>query len=595
MTTIIPSQSNKKFVVDNTSMTRGNVYSTWNIMFDADIGRIKLNPPLSKQYDESTNAAFVDAFSIVVASLDDDLGPGLDAYVLTTGFVWGTLTGLTKITVGNAPANATDATSDMCLFLGTGTTETLYVSDPDGLHYADPLEARTTWTLKPNASFQNKFIIFPFLAQNLLYMVASTKDSITSTGAAGIVANLADHTSGSYTLTTGLSNISCARAASKTIWFAASGNDGTATTSNRSKIYEWDGVSTNPTNIYLLDTDMIQAITILNDIPHAIDGRGRLWAFDGYTFKVVSNIPVRYDDNTTQTITVHRNGMITDNGKIYVLIGSNGDGVTTKNTAERCLAGIWCYDPAIGFYHFSSPENMSVIQIVGALSRYLSPLTFITGYQGLTTSITAPKWRTAFTDTVSGTGSGAVTRKGYIITQFIESKHLTDSWNTIAVKYRQMIDSAATIEVKYRNFKNIECNGTITWTSTTTFTISTAVLAGTGTYFNTQVAVGDEVMVQQGSGVGYIGHITTLVDNAGTTTVTVDRVSTVSSGTAYATFNNFTTLYKITSSEPEKIFKNLRVSSAGTMIQVKLVLSWKGYYDEIQEIQLPDQVGVPTS
>lgn len=595
MTTIIPSQKDKKFVVDNLSMTRGNIYSTFNIMFDADIGRIKLNPPLSKLYDETTNAAFVNPFSIVIASADSSLGTILDAYVLTTGFVWGTLGGLVKITVANAPANALDATADMCLFLGVNTTERLLISDSDGLHSCAPTAGRTTWLLDTTTAFKNNYIIFPFLAQNRLYMVKSTKDAIYSASEAS-VGSYSPQTSGSFTLVVGLSNITCARAASKTIWFASSGNNNSTTTSNRSKVYEWDGVSTNPTNIYVLDTDFIQSITILNDIPYVIDGRGRLWAFNGYTFTVVANIPVRNDDYIINPVIVHRNGMITDSGKIYVLISSNGDGTGTKNTTERCLAGVWCYDPAIGFYHFSSPDNMSVLTIAVALARYSTPLSFICGYVGLTTSITSPKNRLAITDTTKGITGGAMTRTGYIITQFIESKFLQDAFNTIAVKYRQMIDSAATIEVKYRNYKNIECNGTITWTSTTTFTISTAVLAGTSTYFNTPVAVGDEVMVQQGSGTGFIGQITSLVDNSGTTTVTVDRVSTVSSGTGYATFNNYATLYTITSTNPDKTFKNLRASSAGgTMLQIKLVLSWKGYYDEVQEIQVPELVQVPTS
>lgn len=586
MTFIVPGKT-KKFSVVNNSMTLGNIYSTYNIMFDADIGRIKLNPPISKRYDETTDAAFVHPFAIIVASADTShYGSSLDTYVLANGFCYSTLTALNKLTGSNEPTNCMDATSDICLYLGAQSTEQLFVSDSDGLHYINPTASFGSWTLLSSDEFKNNFILLPLVATNRLYM-------FTQTSVMSMDGTYTSATSGSFTLIGGLSNIRCARATANTIWFASSGN---GSVSNKAKIYEWDGVQTNPINIYTLDTDIIQSITILYDIPYAIDGRGRLWGFDGQTFRIVDQIPNREDDPSIQTIIIHRNGMITDKGKMYVLVGSNGDGVNTRNTTERCLAGIWCFDPAIGFYHYSSPENMSVISFPLALARYSTPNAFVCGYVGLTTSVSVPLNRLSITDTTEGISTAAV-RTGYIITQFMESKFLTDTWNTIAIKYRQMIDPNAVIEVKYRNFKNIECNTTITWISGTQFTCSTADLAGTGIYFNTPVAIGDEVMVQQGSGVGTIAHVISMTDNAGTTTITIDRNSGVTSGTAYAMFCNYTLLagFTITSANPDKIFKNLRVSSAGTMIQVKLVLSWRGYYDEIQELQLSETVQVPIS
>lgn len=590
MTFIVPTKA-KQFKVDNASMSRGNIYSTFNIMFDADVGRIKLNPPISKRYDENTNVLFSNPFAISVASADSGTyGLTLDTYVLTTGYVWSTLVALTRAIGTNAPTNATDATSDMCLFLGAGSTEKLYVSDSDGLHHVAPTGALGNWdTLSETApAYTNNFILIAFTEENRLYMIPSTGDAIYSCEETAVgVYSLA--TSGSFTLVGGLSGIRCGRASSKTIWFASSGS---GSVSIKSKIYEWDGVQTNPLNIHIIDTDIIQAIAILNDIPYVIDGKGRLWAYDGYTFKIVDTIPSREDDTGIQTCVVHRNGMIVDKGKIYVLVGSNGDGIATKNTTERAFAGIWCFDPSIGFYHFSSPENMSVIGTPFALSKYSSPNYFIAGYKGLTTSVTGPQSRVSITDGTTGVGAGAVTRIGSITTQFMESSALSNAFNTIGIKYREMIDSAAQIEVKYRDHKNIECNTTITWTSTTTFTCSTADLAGTGTYYNTQVAVGDEVMVQQGSGVGLIAHITNMVNVAGTTTVTIDRTASVSSGTAYAMFANYILLTTIISTNPDKTFKNIRLAVNKTMVQVKIVMQHKGYYDELQEIQVDDGVQV---
>lgn len=576
-------EKNKRFVVDNSSLSRGNLYSTWNIMFDADAGKVKLNPVMFNYYDEADNADFKSPFSMVVA--DQNGGGQLDTYVLTTtgasaGYVFSTLAGLSKINVVNSPSKATDSTADMCMFLGANSEPWIHVSDEDGLHYVDPSASASAWTLQSNAGFKNKFILVPFLETNRLYMFTTT--SVTSWDGTSSTPT----TSGAYTQVGGLSGISCARASSKRIWYATSG---TTVNQPKSKIYEWDGVNTNPLNIHVIDTDYIQAITIFNDLPVAIDGRGRLWFYDGYTFvlKEGANIPVREDNFSSLTCEVHRNGMITDKGKIYVFVGidnrSNGIG-------ERATAGVWCYDPKIGMYHYASPENATVILEVLALAKHTTDNTFICGYLSSPTDTSGSTYRVAKTDTGTGIGSGDSVRKGAIVTQFMEASGLTDTFDSMAVKYRQMVDPNAQIEVKVRPRKNVECYATVTWTSTSTFTVTATTLLGTGTYYNTPVAVGDEVIVQNGANVGLIAHITDMSTLAGTTTVTLDRVGTLSSGNAYAMFNNYKLIDTITADYPFD-YKNIRIDgNQSTMLQVKLVLSWKGYYDEVQEILVKNSV-----
>lgn len=568
MVTIIP-QKDKKFSVDNSSFSRGNIYGTFNIMFDADIGKIKLNPPLLKLYSTTDSADFVSPFASVVAQKNG--GGGVDCYVLTddtvgSGTVWSVAQGaLTKLTGSNAPALATDASSDMAL-----AWNNIHVSTSSGLHYIPDSTSAGVWTLNADAAFQSKYIVIFFSDQNRLYFFNSS--SVKSCTSGYVVS------SGSFEITSGLSNISCARASSKRIWFGSSGANG----AGKARIYEWDGVATNPLNIFTIDTPTIQSIVILNDIPIAIDGRGRLWFYDGYNFvlKPGINIPAREDDFNTVTCTVHRNGTFSDKGKVFVLISSAG---SRPNTSERALSGVWCYDPLIGLYHFSSPDNNSRITNPYVLAPYVSDNRMIAGYFGGSATLGNSNSRISVTE--SATGISGSLRTGFITTQFIESQNLTDMFNSIAIKYRDMIYTSAQIEVKYRTKKNLECNTTITWTANTTFTCSTADLAGTGANFNTQVAVGDEVMIQQGSGVVIIAHVVSMVDNAGTTTVTIDRSSGVTSGTAYAMFSNYT-LLKTISYVSGDIFKNVRLGKATTMIQVKLVMQWKGYYDEIQEILL---------
>jgi len=564
----IPNK-NKQFSVDNASFSRGNIYSTWNVMFDADIGKIKLNPPLQKLLSTTDDAAFKVPFSVLVAQKNG--GGALDAYILaylhgTFKGVWSTYANsLTRLTGTDAPSTVTDTTSDMCFFNGAIT-----VSDSVGLHYVDDDASAGGWTKNTNAAFQGKFILIPYADR--LYLFNSS--TVVSCDTAYTPA-----TSGSYTIATGLANITCARASSKRIWFASSGENDLP----ESKIYEWDGVQVSPLNTFIINTPDIQTIVILNDIPVAIDGRGNFWFYDGYQFvlKTGINIPAREDDFNT-TCKIHRNGAITLKGKIYALVASRSDAL--PNTSERALAGIWCYDPMIGLYHFSSPDNCSRIEFPYALAKGTNDQRFIAGYQSGTGSITDFNSRIAVTETDAGL-SGEI-RTGFITTQFMESQNLTDMWNSVGIKYRKMIDPDAKIEVKYRFNKNIEANGGITWTGATTFTVDSTSINGAGT-FCTPVVVGDEVMVQEGTNAGLIAHITTIVVAGVTTTITIDRSATTTSGTAYAMFSNFTLLGTITNDGDT--YKNFRLAKKSTMIQVKLVMTWKGYYDEVQEILLSEQ------
>lgn len=567
----IPTES-KKFIIDNASMSRGNIYSAFNIMFDADKGRIKLNPPLLVLKSSDDNADFVSPTGIVVAEKNG--GGGADAYILTTkssgfGGMWST-TDWGKLAGANAPAVARDTSSDICLW-----GSLLCCSTASGFHYVPANASAGDWTLiDTNADWKGHFILVPFVETGRLYMFFTNK--IVSIDSSYTMA-----TSGSFTQV-GLANITCGRASSKRIWYATQSSNGYGDC----KIYEWDGVSANPLNIFTIPVSKIHTIVILNDVPIAIDQRGRFWFYDGYNFKLKDgiNIPSREDDFGTQTITIHRNGSIADKGKVYVLVGSNNNHI---NTTERALSGIWCYDPEIGLYHYSSPDNISQIYTPYALSKGSTDNVFVAGYLSRKADTTAI-YRVSATELSSGVG-GTI-RMGFITTQFLESSNLTDIFNSIGVRYRKMIYSAAQIEVKYRTWKNIECNATITWTSANTFTVSVASLDGTSTYC-TPVAIGDEVMVQDGANTGLIAQIINRVDAGATATITIDRNASVTSGTGYAMFSNYTLLKTITNNG--SIFTNIGLNISDTMIQVKLVMSWKGYYDEIQEILASNKVNEP--
>src|ERR1035437_1070228 len=572
----------KQFTVDNESMARGNVYETFNVMFDADKGRIKLNPPLLNALSTVDDMGFIAPTFIITTNSTTH---GLDTYILTnlpgagSSGVW-SLINKAFIGTSNAPQNAGPLDSSMCMF-----NTYLCVSDEDGLHYVESQAnlPAGVWVLNTTAALKHNYIMFQFVTGKMYffstYAIASADFTPPTTWTVA--------TSGAYTqaINSFFGGITCACQGADTIWYATESYP--YTKENKSYIYKWDGIAVNPIGKYLIPVRKIQAIVTLDNIPVAIDDRGRLWFYDGYTFKLKdgARIPAREDDFNAQTCYVHRNGMLSNKGKIYVLVGS---GTATKNTTDRALSGIWCYDPAIGFYHYSSPDNCSQIITPYALALGQTENTFIAGVQTGLTSVTGVD-RVSVTeqlDILTGT-----TRTGFITTQFLESKNLTDMFTNIGIKYRKMIDSGAKIEVKYRTWKNVECNGTITFTGATTFTVPTATLDGTSVYC-TPVAIGDEMMVQSGANAGLIAHITNRVDSAGTSTITIDRNATLTSGTAYALFCNYILAGTITNDGDT--LRSTAVGMPSTMLQVKVVLSWKGYYDELQEIMIPEKLNETT-
>ena len=559
--------SEKQFIVDNESMTRGNVYSTFNVMFGADKGKIKLNPNIKEFYSTSDDANFTRAEAILASTKDS--GGDTAMYILISkiaagGEVWHYYgTTMTKLVGTDAPDDVDHGHSDMCMAYGL-----LTVSTTDGLHYVDPASSTGAWTLDGDAAFQNKYIVFHFIDTNRIYLANST--TLVSCDSAYTPA-----TSGAYTQTVSGGNIIiCAAAASKRIWYATQQDVGRG---NVCHIYEWDGVDTNPLNIFTIQTGKIQAITILNDSPVAIDDRGRLWFYDGYGFSLRdgARLPSREDDYGS-TCQVDRNGMITVDNKIYVLIGAV---IANNNTSERAFSGVWCYDQSIGFYHYSSPDNCSFITNPYALSTGLFSNTLAMGYASGIVDITA-------IDKVSMTTATETARTGSFTTQFLESKNLSNMISSIGIKYRKMIDDDAKIEVKSRTWKSIEGYYTITWTAATTFTASKEFVEGG--WDNTAISVGDEVMIQAGANTGLIAHITAISIAGVTATITIDRDASTTSGTSYALFNNYELLATITNDELD--YKKIMVDEpSSTMIQIKLVMTWTNYFDEVQEIMIPER------
>jgi len=574
----IPNKD-KKFIVDNfsTSYSRGNLYSTWNIMFDADIGRIKLNPyitpVITNDTEGTTDLGNVDA---MVTALKSGSSTEYDVYALSTksvgdGGVFSTGTA-TRLTGSDAPDTPRPNASDMCLYRGANFSDYLYVCDLDGLHYIDPGSSAGDWTLiATNANWKNHYILEPFPFLNRLYMT-------NGNGIFSIDGDYTMATSGANTLTN-IRDITSIKASSDKLWISTSPpNSQFYNTGGNARIYEWDGVSPNPTATHVLDTQIIFSMVILDDIPYAVDGKGRLWKYNGYTFVIVDQIPYREDTTNNVTIRIHRNGLLADKNKIYMLVGSAS---SLANPTERALSGIWCYDPNIGLYHYSSPMNTSLINRdnVGAMTTGGIENTFYCGLSYYPTTLSTIK------NAIGATLKDDTTaRIGHITTQFIESNNIDDIYNSIIVKYRKMFSSANSIEVKYRTSKGVECNTQATWTAATTFTVTTTSI----TNIPTPVSVGDEVQVLSGANAGQIANIVSITPSGSNSIIALDRSSTLTSGTARIQINNYRLIETITYDNVTQ-FKKIALGQNTTQLQVRLVIRGIGYYDEVQEIMIPEK------
>jgi len=205
--------------------------------------------------------------------------------------------------------------------------------------------------------------------------------------------------------------------------------------------------------------------------------------------------------------------------------------------------------------------------------------------------------RTAYTATgYLGSTSYLFESRGYLVTPRIFSEEITDQFNNFVLKWKPLKYEEDKIIVKYRtsddNRDIVDLNDggwDITWTSSTTFTT-------TDTNWADAVA-GDEVEVLSLAGAGLLAHISTIAENAGTYTVTIDDAFTeyVTGDYSKAIFRNFKKLLTITTSTPENDygFKSVQIGAIGKFIQIKLEA--RGRQVKIEQLKIDNKYQLPVS
>lgn len=311
-------------------------------------------------------------------------------------------------------------------------------------------------------------------------------------------------------------------------------------TGRQSVVFELDGSqSSGPNKIYILDAPGSLSCVIQDEVPVILDVYGRLLKLSSNTFVELDQLPfankppITYFANPTLRL-CHHNGLTLNKGKINVLVNTQLND-TNSTLKEGLGSGIWEYTPETGFYLKSTfgrtKSNGTIVDYgsqklsrIGALTEIDAPSNAITQGSINGRLLAGVRYFTDATTTTDGifyddtantlqNGFSCVTKKFYCA-------NITDLWQKIYVILgRKFLSSTDKIVVKCRVEENDITEATITYTSTTQFTVPTAS-------FTTAPAVGDEVFILSGVGAGRAAHITTVTTTAPNYVITVDETIT---------------------------------------------------------------------
>jgi hypothetical protein len=576
----IPNRQTKKVNQNNRSKILGDIWSSFNLDLQSNLGLIKVSPRLQINTSGVTNQGLSVAFSTFNNKIFTIAGTRVfsnSAVDLTSVFTEDAGTGAITTYDPNY--------SDMQCFNGklctTGATK---VMSYDGL----------TWTLRATIGSNTLHKLLWFVKFNRLYYFdgyCQIKSLDTS---------WAEATSGDYFIDLGSTGFDlgvqytmCAD--SSDIWIGMM-SPPSATVGNSfsgGHILRWDGISAQITTDYKIKAK--GCIALCKDdrnIMHAIDTNGALLQFTGSGFEEIGRLPLNREllVNANHIIYgqfIHPNGLqFTRNGTFIVLVNNLVDD-SAGTIKENLFSGVWEFSKDTGFVHRQSfsynplgsstitDYGQNTVSAVGALTESDLP------FSGATGKPTLLAGATIYTN-ASSTTSGifvddpfdTIQKYGYFTTTWIQAQAIKDSYDKAILKYRQLLNSGDKIIAKYRLTEGTPTYFNMTWVNTTSFTTTTDISA----------MIGYEVEVLQGTGSGKCAHIISVVNNSGTFTVTLDETYTgVTTGTAKARVQNWTKLLTVSDQGSES--HKATIGRASARIQLKVCMQFTGE-DELHELIL---------
>lgn len=569
----------------NNSDTDGSLYASFNCDVTYNEGKFRLGQRMllaTGQVDDSDMTSYPIAFIPGFIQNGTIYGSSSTNYTIMGSYIWNGYDIFTQTALKDthtSPPAVSSTLSDMIVF-----NSELYASDTAGnMSYITSSSSAWQGVNLALGSVAVSLCVF----QNILY----------GGGGSQVHSMTAAHTassSGPYTITAlpdpGLS-ITFVRAASNRIWIGTVNFNG-----GKAYVYEWDGVATQVTKGYRLESSGALACVIKDDIPYIIDSNGKLLAWNGGTFVELSrlnrinNKTLLNSNSTTNNRFIHPNGIALIQGRICMLInGANNDGLGNEETIP---SGIYEYTPEHGLIHKYSIAQTKVADTivdygqinlsgVGALTAF--NYTISGGPSTNTDSFFAGA--TYYMDastTKAGifynNGADNLQKSGYLITPKLSSidvnglPSVQNMWQNFYTLYKSFLDTNDKIYIKYRKQGISEVTITATWTSTMTFTTPTDLSA----------LVGYEIEVVRGIGGGKTAHIVSAPFSAGSCTVTLDDPFTGASGTAKVKVKNWKKISDMDTTS-QATFDQANVGILSNWIQFKVTMQFTGK-DELERL-----------
>lgn len=559
----------------------GDLWSSYNLSLSDEQGKLKVSPRFlvnTEGADIGTGELDVAPFAIIYNDTDSKwyVGAGDDTFIgdnlPSEAFALDTATG-GSLWEGTA-------TPDLAYFNGLiyGVSGELQRLDAGGADW-DQIDVTGTPTGAP---------LIPFGATGRLYFKAGI-DRMASINTAEVLVEATntyalDLNDDTYTIT-------CGKASADFIYLGTRAPQG-----QKARVHKWNGSSTAVSATYEIDAQAVLAMGIKDNSPILLDCNGVLRHLNGGNFVEVARLPFREGKplrplkGAQTTWLCHYNGLVVDKDKVLMLLNTTyADGTTD----EKIPSGIWEYNEKNGLFHRGSlgttKSGGSItdyggqkVSAVGALAVAKVPDSTTNGtlLAGATIFTTATATKVAiFYDDSNNT----LQKAGSFITSKIFSPNISDIWQKIYLRFRKFLNATDKIVIKYRTKEDEPTEATITYTSTTTFTVPTAS-------FTTAPAVGDEVEIIQGIGAGRTAHITVVTTSAPNYAITVDETITgATTQTAKARFQTWKKIGSYNAQTDDFIKFPITEGNTSTWIQFKVWMLWTGK-NELYDLTISNKV-----
>lgn len=584
-----PQNQNYTYLQTNRSDDLGSLWSTFNLDFQSNLGTMRVAPRL-KINTSTTDKANLGS-PTVFKVFDDRYFTIAGARVFKTSSAYNPASSFGEDGSAGVQTNYDPSDADLEVFdskLWATGNGSLYSKASNG-------SGTGAWTLLSTSPSGTSLMVVG-RKFNRLYVTTGTSQ-VDSTDGTTYAA------SGDYTIQLGNSTENTITSICETSDFIWLGTTNNSSQNGYGSVYAWDGISAQATNRYYLTAPGAYAMVSYNNIPYVMDTFGILSKFTGTGFEEIGRLPFSdklLEDGSSgfasgNTRYIHPKGIIpTRNGTFLVFVFNNYDD-PTDSISENCPSGIYEWSEQFGFTHkYSLTYNETGSSTItdygqnqlgtGAADAFVSGLA-----QAWTPSDSSSRngmimcGATFFTNATAQTSAifvddslNTTQKKGYFVTTWIPSGEVEDKWLRAWIVFRKFLDSSDSIVLKYRNYEEDPIYATITWVNTTSFTTTTDITAygPTATGFNG--TTGGEVEGIQGTGSGQCAHITNIVNNGGTYTVTVDSAFTgVTTGTARARFQKWIKLNPEVTGQI-KSWEQMAILANGVRIQIKGCLTFLG-------------------